>query len=359
MFGQRLRLARKRAGLSMRSLADQVIPSISTQAISKYEAGKMLPSSSVLVELGRVLGVSLDFLMGAQVETVEALEFRKHSRASARDRDRAEAVLVSSLDRYLAIEEILGLPGYSDWSKGHRCRGVASGAEVDARADDLRMEWNLGLDPIPSLCALLEGKGIKVIEADLPTSINGLACRALGNGEPVAEAVMVSSAINVERKRFTLAHELAHRIIRPSDNHAVPPEAAMNRFAGAFLIPGERLIEEAGHGRHRITPYEVMWLKHTYGVSAACMLTRLGQVGVLERATVQRAFMTFARAWRKSEPEPIGPDEGFAFFERPRRFERLVMRSLGEELISSVRAAELLEESLDEVERRICGPLTE
>ena len=59
MFGQRLRLARKRAGLSMRSLAEQMTPKVTAQAISKYEAGQMLPSSAVLVSLGKVLNVSL------------------------------------------------------------------------------------------------------------------------------------------------------------------------------------------------------------------------------------------------------------------------------------------------------------
>ena len=63
MFGRRLRLARKRAGLSMRSLAERMDPKITAQAISKYEAGKMMPSSAVLVGLAKALDVSLDFLM--------------------------------------------------------------------------------------------------------------------------------------------------------------------------------------------------------------------------------------------------------------------------------------------------------
>ena len=71
MFGQRLRLARKRAGFSLRSLAEQMTPRVTDQAISKYEAGKMLPSSAVLAALGKALDVSLDFLMSSQIETLE------------------------------------------------------------------------------------------------------------------------------------------------------------------------------------------------------------------------------------------------------------------------------------------------
>ena len=356
MFGQRLRLARKRAGLSMRSLAEQMTPKVTAQAISKYEAGQMLPSSAVLVALGRALGVSLDFLMSGQVEALDGLEFRKHSRTSARDRAKAEAILIDNLERHLAIEHVLDMPASVDWIERRRYDSVASEDNIDYRADELRKAWDLGMDPIPSLCELLEEKGIKVVETDLPESINGLACHVLKGGKPVAEAVVVSTRINVERKRFTLAHELAHRIIRSTGNPAINLEKAMNRFAGAFLIPGQRLREEAGTGRHRITYYEIVRLKHSFGVSAAAMLHRLGDVGVLPSSSVQRAFATFARSWRTTEPEPLRLHHGFANSEKPRRFERLVSHAVGEGLISPVRAASLLGESLDSVERRIGGP---
>lgn len=359
MFGQRLRLARKREGLSMRALADRVTPKITAQAISKYETGKMLPSSAVLVGLGKALDVSLDFLMSSQVESLDGLEFRKHSRSTARDRAKAEAILIDNLERHLAIERILDLPASVEWAKRLRCDGIVSEAEVDSRASALREGWNLGLDPIPSLCELLEDKGIKVVEEDLPERVHGLACRVLRRGQPVAEAVMVSSRISVERRRLTLAHELAHRVIGSTDNPAIKLEAAMNRFAGAFLVPSEHLLEAVGRRRSRVIYHEIIRLKRAYGVSASTMLMRLGQVGILPSASVRHAFITYARSWRKSEPEPIADGHGFAAFEKPRRFKRLVWRALAEQLISPVRAAALLGEPLDAIEREISGPLAE
>ncbi len=89
MFADRLRLARKRAGLSLQALSERISPPISAQAISKYESGKMMPSSSVLVGLGKALGVSLDFLMSGQVAELSGVEFRKHSGTSAQDRAHA------------------------------------------------------------------------------------------------------------------------------------------------------------------------------------------------------------------------------------------------------------------------------
>ena len=356
MFGQRLRLARKRAGLSLRALAERMDPRVSAQAISKYEAGKMMPSSAVLVGLGEALDVSLDFLMSAQIEVLDGLVFRKDSGTSRRDRARAEAVLIDNLERYLTIEEVLGIPPAGDHFEHCHCDCVATADEIDDKADQLREAWDLGMDAVPSLCALLEEKGIKVVEADLPERISGLACRAMRRGRVVADAVVVSSRTNVERKRFTLAHELAHKIIRSTGNPAIRLEAAMNRFAGAFLVPGRDLLEKVGARRRRVTYYEIARLKHTYGVSAAAMLVRLGQVGVLRPSAVRRAFATFARSWLTTEPEPIREDQGFGAFEKPQRFRRLVWRAVGEELISPVRGAALLGESLDVVEWQVSGP---
>ncbi len=358
MFGQRLRLARKRAGLSMRGLADLMDPKVTAQAISKYEAGKMMPSSAILVGLGKALDVSLDFLMGGQVGKLERLEFRKQAGTLARDRATAEAIVIDSLENYFAVEEILGIRQPSDAFKGMRCDHIASEDEIDAKANVLRNSWDLGMDPIPSMCALLEEKGLLVIEADLPENINGLTCHALRTGadNPETEVIVVSSRSNVERKRFTLAHELAHRIIQSTGNPAIKLETAMNRFAGAFLMPSEHLSRGAGSHRRRITYYEIIRLKRFYGVSAAALLLRFGQAGILPGAAVQRAFATFARAWRKVEPEPIRENEGFGAFEKPSRFKNLVWRAVGEELISPLRAAQFLQQPLEDIESRIRGP---
>ena len=356
MFPKRLRLARKRIGLSMQALAAKVTPKVTAQAISKYEAGKMMPSSAVLVGLAEALQVSLDFLMSAQVDTLDGLEFRKHSATSARDRALAEAIVIDNLERYLAIEDILGIPPQVDGFDELATDRIASEDEIDAKADQLRDFWQLGMDPIPSMCALLEDNGIKVVEDDLPQRINGLACRVLRRGTPVADAVVVSTQTNVERKRFNLAHELAHRVVHSTRNPAIRLEPAMNRFAGAFLVPRQHLLHEAGAHRHRLTYYEIIRLKHTYGVSAAAMLMRLGQVGILRPTSVRHAFSTFARSWRADEPDPIRRGHGFGAFEKPRRFQRLVWHALGEELISPVRAAALLDQPLSTIELRISGP---
>lgn len=357
MFGQRLRLARKKAGFSMRDLAVRLSPPVSAQAISKYEGGKMMPSSAVLVGMAKTLDVSLDFLLGGQVEALEGMEFRKHSRTSAKDRARAEAIVTETLEDYLAIEDVLEIELSTDPFAGLRCGRIESLDEAEKKAGELREHWSLGVDPIPSVTGLLEAHGIKVIEADLPPRFDGLACGVKRSGNRSdTDVVVTSGRTNVERKRLTLAHELAHRVIGDTGNPAIKIERAMQRFAGAFLVPAEHLRAEVGARRHGITYRELIRLKRFYGASATAILIRLRDVGILSAAAIDYAFRTYARSWRTREPEPITDDEGLGAFEKPLRFERLVWRALGDELISPLRGAQLLRRPLRDVEREIRGP---
>jgi Zn-dependent peptidase ImmA (M78 family) len=358
MFADRLKLARKRSGLSLQALSERVSPPVSAQAISKYEGGKMMPSSSVLLGLGKALGVSLDFLMSGEVAELSGVEFRKSSGTSAADRAHAESLVIEKLEDYLAIEAVLGLEEQAYPFADVRCDVVGSPDEVEAKAKLLRETWNLGNDPVPSITDLLEKRGIKVIEADLPERFDGLACSVKRTGgKPDTEVVVVSCRTNIERKRFSLVHELAHRVIKSvADPAELKLEKAMHRFAGAFLAPADHLRKEVGEGRHGITYHELIRLKRFYGMSAAAMLMRLRDVGLLPEATVEYAFRTYARAWRSDEPSPIQDGQGLGAFERPLRFERLVYRALAEDMISPARAAQFLKIPFAKIEEEMRGP---
>ncbi len=356
MFGERLRLARKRAGLSLRDLAARIGNDVSAQAISKYESGKMFPSSSVLVSLGKALDVSLDFLMSDQVVELSGVEFRQHSGASASERARAESAVIDEVERHLALDEILELSGEKNALPATR-NNVGSLEEAEALAEKLRKEWCLGNDPIPSMTGLLEDKGVKVVAVDIPKKLSGFTGtvrRPKEKGDlPV---IVVSTQFTIERRRFTLAHELAHRIIGGTKGD-LKIEKAMDRFAAAFLIPAEHLRAEVRGARDALPPYsEIVRLKHLYGVAAAAILMRLKDIGILSEATVSYAFQTYARAWRTAEPMPLEAKGPFGQLEKPTRFERSVYWALADRLISLPHAADLLRRPVAQVELAMRGP---
>ena len=356
MFGDRLRLARKRAGFSLRDLADQLGNQVSAQAIGKYENGQMFPSSGVLVALGEALDVSLDFLSSAQVSELNGVEFRKGADTPAKDAARVEAAVIESVERYLSIEAVLDLESHAHALDGVRPATVASFDEAEDVANRLRKEWDLGTDPIPGVTRLLEGKGIKVLALNMPDRFSGLTCEVQrSGGQASLPVIVVSSGFNVERRRFTLCHELAHRVIA-GGSAGLDHEKIMHRFASALLMPDDRIREEFGASRRAVAYEEIKRIKHIYGVSAAALLVRLRDLDIVPNHYMSYMFKTQARSWRTVEPHPIDPQGELAQAERPERFERLVYRALAEQLIALPRAAALLHKPAHDIEIAIRGP---
>src|SRR2546426_12374702 len=104
MIGDRLKLARRKAGLSLRDLAAAMENKVTAQAIGKYERGESTPSSGVLLALSKALGVSLNYLMDTQGIALAGVEFRTKANTSARDRAQVETEVLEWIERYLQIE---------------------------------------------------------------------------------------------------------------------------------------------------------------------------------------------------------------------------------------------------------------
>ncbi len=349
MFKERLKLARLKAGLSLDNLAKEICKKkeISKNALSKYERGEMMPSSDILILLTQTLNVSLDFLFNDQVLKLEKIEFRKKSSTPKKELNIVEANALDSIGRYLSIENILELKtAHADLP--FKPKIIHTINEAENLANELRKQWNLGIDPIVNLAELLEEKGIKVLMIDLPEKVSGFTCNAVSKEKDSVPIIIVNKNHNIERKRFTLAHELAHRFIDDAsfDAHEKLCEKASDCFAGAFLMPAEHLIQEAGQSRTALNPPEVFNLKYIYRVSAIAMLYRLKQINTISEQHFHYALMTYAQSWRKSEPEPL-PDN--QLYEVPKRFERLCYRALAENFISIPKCSELLQIPINDI----------
>ena len=85
MLGERICLLRRRQGWSQAELAKRL--RISPSTVGMYEQGRREPSSEVLVELGKLFGVSVDYILtGAPAPSEEqTLEKMLLSRISAAD----------------------------------------------------------------------------------------------------------------------------------------------------------------------------------------------------------------------------------------------------------------------------------
>lgn len=353
MLGNRLKLARKKAGLSMDALVEKMDGEVTKQALSKYERNVMMPGSRVLSRLTKSLDVSLEFLMSSEVMELSGVDFRSKSNTTAGERAQVEAIVIEHAERYLAIEDILGEEA-SVWEDPEPAL-IQNEADAEAIAIHYREHWNLGLDPIPNLTALLESLGLKVLVLDLPEKVSGLTCfvkRQNGTDVPV---IVVNGSMNIERRRLTMAHELFHRLAKMADHAEIKEERAINRCAGAFLMPKESIVADLGADRAKISYQELRSLKHHYGVSVTALIVRLGQIGVLSEATVSMVFRGPAREWRKVEPDPISEPID-APLEQPERFNRLCFHAFSEQYISRAKIMELLQLPYEQIEVAMSGP---
>ena len=357
MFGERLKLARKKAGFSLRALSEGLGAKVSAQAIGKYERNEMMPSSGVLLALSKVLDVSLDYFMSDQVESLEVVEFRKKSTTSVKDRAVVEATVIDRVERYLAVEEILELDS-ANWQQPFPSEVLTSEDQAEGLANRLRNEWNLGTDPIPNMTELLEEKGIKVLVLDLSNRVSGLTCLVnRGRGHDLVPVIVANRTMTLERRRLTLAHELAHRLI--CESSSCDHEKASNLFAGAFLVPKAHLQKEVGIHRRQVSYPEIIQIKRLYRVSAAAMLMRFKQLGIISDSACSYAYQTYAKGWRREEPEPLEENGKEGKFEEPKRFSRLCYWALSEQLISPVKAADFLQISLQRIGQELHGSVDE
>ena len=354
MIGQRLKIARAAAGLSLRGLEAAIGNRVTAQAIGKYERGESMPGSGVLIALADALGVSVDYLVGDREMVLEAVDFRKKTVASKREVAQVEAQVLRMLEGYLMVEELLCLPSV-EWDKPRDAPFpvVNDVAEADRGARALRSHWGLGIDPIPDLVEILEGRGVKVLSVTLAESIDGLTARvrrARGNAVPV---IVVNGAHRGERQRFTIAHELGHMVLDVT-GRKVDGEKAAHRFAGAFLMPAEALWSEVGKHRTSVGWDELFKLKQLFGVSVQALTYRCKDLGIFSQPLFRRLFDEFKRRGWRDPPyeEPLAIREG----EKPRRFERLCLRALAEGAISEPKAAELLGVPVRELDRRMREP---
>ena len=203
LIGNRLKLARGAAGLSLRALESRIGGRVTAQAIGKYERNESMPSSGVLIALADALGVSVEYLTSVQDLVLEAVEFRKKAIPRKREEVRVQARVVDLVERYHAVEKLLALPSV-DWNKPREAPYpvVDDLAEVEQAALSLRTHWDLGRNPIPSTVELLEECGLKVLAFGL-SATGGLTAYARRGGNRVASVIVVRTPGS--RQRFTLA----------------------------------------------------------------------------------------------------------------------------------------------------------
>ena len=132
----------------------------------------------------------------------------------------------------------------------------------------------------------------------------------------------------------------------------IDEEKAAHRFAGAFLMPADVVRAEVGAHRSSISIGELVALKRRFGVSVQAIAFRCKDLGIIDAKAFSDLYREFKRrGWRDppfEEPAVMQADE-----EEPKRFERLCLRALAENVIGESRAAEMLGISMRDLDARL------
>lgn len=285
-------LARARAdvGLSQDDVARFI--GVNRAMVSYWESGAREPNARQLTALSRLYRVGLDALrdgtVGGDADYTDML-YRAGEGVSPR--------ALPGLRDFTAFLEF-----YGDLAEdvGFDIRGLRHSPFVESRefqtqddarrkAEEVRAWLRLGLGPIADVDQTAEMLGITVFRADLGENVGAGISGGFLNHDRVRFSIVVNAMMTPGRRRFTIAHELAHalfhsRSVSVSTDHKDAREKFADSFASEFLMPTEglrRITEEYGVAGKISDPADAVRIQRSFNVSWAMTLLRLRQARLL------------------------------------------------------------------------------
>lgn len=252
--------------------------------------------------------------------------------------------------------------------------GFESGDDARRKAEEVRAYLRIGLGPIGDIDALCELLGVTVYRAPLGEDLSRTVSGAFYDHPAVGFAILVNLDMTPGRRRFTVAHELAHALFHGNDSKYIvstarkpPRERFADAFAGEFLMPTEgvrRVMEEQGFGPRIEDPSGVIQLQRFFDVSYVTALVRLRQAKFVTQERFDKFKLVRPVLLARSLGFEIGEEEhrprpDLWRLERfPSRFRRLLRLALQRGVLSVPSAAALTRLSIDEITELVSADVT-
>ncbi len=344
ILAQRLKSARLMKGFSMDVLCERMGNIVSKQSISKYEKGKMMPDSTILIALSNALEVSIDYFFRPYKLEFTEVEFRKKSKLGTLKIQSINEHVIDNIERYFEIEEILEVN--NDFNIDFSNIIVQSSTDVKNQAKRLRDLWNLGDDGISKVVSVLEENNIKVIEIDASEDFDGLS-GFINEKKPI---IVLNKNFSPERLRFTAFHELGHLLLSFDEIFSQKEiENFCNQFANEMLIPSKQFIKLIGASRKEISLQELIPIQKQFGISIDALMYKAKELNIITDNRYKGYCI------KKNQYPQLKEQASLSRFpkETSDRFIALVFRAMSDEIISISKAASLLCKSISEVRSEI------
>lgn len=339
-FSTRLKNARKMNSFSLDDLSDKLNGAISKQDLNRFELEKRMPDGNEILQLANALGVPVEYFYKSDIINLENVSFRKLTKLPKKEQEAVKAKTVEYLERYLELEEILNVTPNIPFRLHEYTINEFTPDEIHTAAKAFRDNFKLGIDPIYNVNELLEENGIKVFPTIADPSFSGMS-NSLSNGVMVI-VYNDNPTIPLVRKRFTLLHEVAHLFLNLSSFDEKTSEKICDSFAGAALLPKEKLYEYFGGKRTKIFNSELYSIKSYFGISIPAIVYQARFWGLVSESYFKYFMINYNKSYIQKEKE------GYTGNEKSERFLQLLLRATAQEIISLTKAASLNNQKLSE-----------
>lgn len=287
----RITLARLRAGISKAQLAERL--NATPRTVTNYETHGA--PERMAGALAMAIGCKPAFLSLPPAEPLEEerVFFRARRRSSAAQKHAATSAGRIGVELYAFLLDHFALPPLD-------VPDLSLLGPLQA-AQQLRVEWGLGIDPLPNSVRLAEAHGVRVLS--LPEGAEEVDAFSLWeDGLPY---VFLSTMKTAERSRFDLAHELGHLVLHAGLDASVGSERnaekEADQFASEFLMP--RVLLRSSVGREPSVE-SLLKLKAHLGLSAMALADAFHKAGIYTDWSYRQTCVDLTRrGYRSSEPE--------------------------------------------------------
>jgi Zn-dependent peptidase ImmA (M78 family) len=290
--GEAIQLARESRGFTQNKLALET--SIPQASISQFERGEKQVNEDALKRISIVLDYPVTFFERNIVPRglgVSGIFHRKRLSMPITILKKIQAecsIRISEIECLLNNVEIKSVNNFHHYEIGEY-------ENPEQIAELVRAQWKLPLGPIKNIIETIENAGGIVFKYDLGTRKLDSQSQWISGIPPI---FFVNKEIPTDRMRFTLAHEIGHVVMHKYPTSNIEDEA--NRFASAFLMPKDEILED-------MNPFSfdrVMSLKMKWKVSIASLIMRAFQLGVITFSQKRRYFTRLSVIGYRTE-EPI------------------------------------------------------
>jgi Zn-dependent peptidase ImmA (M78 family)/DNA-binding XRE family transcriptional regulator len=363
-----LAAARARSGYDQDDVANGL--GVSRAMVSYWESGRRTPNDRQMVALAQLLGVTVAYLLGqeepAPAADLGALLFRGGGENVSPEALPGLREFVDFLDRYARLAQVTKFRIRAlRQSPFVSAPGFESAEDARRKAEGVRESLRLGLGPVGDIDNVCEMLGITVYRASLGEDLSRTVSGAFLNHAEIGLSILVNLAMTPGRRRFAVAHELAHALFHSDEHRYVvstaakdPRERFADAFAAEFLMPHEgvrRVMEEQGFGPKIEDVSEVIHIQRYFGVSFITALVRLRQARVINQTQldefkmIRPVVMARALGYEVTEDE-FGPSHIRSRLDRyPPRFRRLLRTAVRQGVLSVPSAAALAHAPIEEV----------